>query len=415
MAETHSEAIKKIPVERLRPGMYIHDLGLDWLSHPFLRSRFVLRRDEEVAEILRAGVKELYIDTARGDDDVEGASAVEVRAEVDRELGELAADPPAVSGIPIGEELERAREIHRRAGEVVHDLMRDARLGRAIECGAVETLVAEITESLTRNAGALLSLLNLKRQDDYTFLHCVSVGTLMVSFGRFLKLPEETVRQAGIGGLVHDVGKSKIPLAILNKPDRLTDREFAVIKTHPRTGYSMLLNSRGFGDVPLDVALHHHERIDGTGYPDRLPAERISVIAQMGAICDVYDAITSNRCYHAAIPPTEALRKIVEWSKHQFRRDLVHSFIRSIGIYPVGTLVRLESGRLGVVIDQNANHLLTPVVRVVYDTVRGETLTPAKVDLSAPVGAGGADRIVSDESPSRWQIDPMQVLAEAVD
>jgi HD-GYP domain-containing protein (c-di-GMP phosphodiesterase class II) len=267
-----------------------------------------------------------------------------------------------------------------------------------------------VTGSILRNASALMGLTVIKNKDDYTFLHSVSVCTLMVAFCRSRRMDAETIYQAGIGGLLHDTGKALIPDDILNKPGRLTDDEFAIVKRHPRDGHDLLLRTPGIGAIPLDITLHHHERRDGSGYPERQGADQISELAQMAAIVDVYDAITADRCYHKGIAPAEALRKIYEWSKFQFNPALTQDFMRCVGIYPVGTLVLLESGRLGVVVEAHDTSLLTPKVNVFYSTRSQAYIKPETVDLARGLGFGGADKIVRHESADKWQVDPQRFM-----
>ncbi len=401
--------IKQIDVAQLKTGMFIHDLNCDWLSHPFARSRFLLKESADIDKIHEAGIREIYIDTSRGLDVAEARTAEEVKAAVEREMLAVAAAPaPVPVRESVAEEMVRAQRIHEQAGRVVRDVMRDARLGKAIHTADVESVVTDITTSVSRNSGALLSLLRLKDADDYTFLHCVAVGTLMVTFARHLALDPETVRQAGIGGLMHDVGKMKIPDRVLNKPGKLTDEEFAVIRRHPEEGHAILVASQAVGEIPLDITIHHHERMDGSGYPHRLPAGSITQLARMSAIVDVYDAITSDRVYHKGMSPTDALRKMFEWSKFHFDEKLVHGFMRCIGIYPTGTLVRLESGRLGVVTEQTEGDLLAPRVKVFFSVKNNVYVTPEDVDLSR-----SADRIASHELPEKWGVDPMRFLSAA--
>jgi HD-GYP domain-containing protein (c-di-GMP phosphodiesterase class II) len=288
--------------------------------------------------------------------------------------------------------------------------MHDARLGRAIELERVQPVVENITESILRNSGALIGLLRIKTKDDYTFLHSVSVCALLVAFCRSLGMDAETTRQAGLGGLLHDTGKALVPDAVLNKPGRLTDAEFDIIRRHPRDGYDILRRSPDIGPIPLDITLHHHERMDGTGYPDRQAGQGISKLAQMAAIVDVYDAITADRVYHKGMSAAEALRKIYEWSKFHFDPTLVHAFMRCVGIYPVGTLVLMESGRLGVVTEPHPTNLLAPKVNVFFSTKSNTYITPQQIDLSRPLGRGGADKIVSHESAAKWKIDPMKFM-----
>ncbi|NLR76616.1 HD-GYP domain-containing protein [Leeia aquatica] len=402
--------LKKITVEQIKPGMYVHDLICDWMSHPFVRNQFPLKTEAEIQKIRDAGIHELYIDTDKGLDVSDAPTMEEVNAQLQAEMLEAAQEPVPVIQVSVAAEMERAKKIRHQATRIVRSVMQDVRLGKAINMENVEPLVEDITSSLMRNGGALTSLLRLKTKDDYTFLHSVSVCTLMVTFCKAVGIDTETTRQAGIGGLLHDTGKMKVPDEVLNKPGRLTDEEFEIIKRHPSDGHAILLETQGVGDIPLDITLHHHERMDGSGYPDKLPGDQIHTLAQMAAIVDVYDAITADRCYHKGIPPAEALKKMWEWSKFHFNPKLMQAFMRTIGIYPVGTLVRLESGRVGVVTELHESNMLAPRVKVFF-SIKSNTFIPVQeIDLSKPMGKGGADRILSHEDPAKWKIDPMRYL-----
>jgi HD-GYP domain-containing protein (c-di-GMP phosphodiesterase class II) len=183
------------------------------------------------------------------------------------------------------------------------------------------------------------------------------------------------------------------------------------MKQHVAHGACILQQTRIDADA-ICVPVHHHERLDGTGYPEGLKGEQISLFGQMAAVIDIYDALTSERCYKTAMPPTQALRKLLEWSPHYVKRELVEHFIAHVGIYPLGTLVRLRSGFLGVVISQGEKGLLYPVVRAVYDTRRGARIEPFIVDLSQKARAGNADEILGCESPTRWNVRPEAYLAQ---
>lgn len=408
--DIHHVTQKRVSIEQLKPGMYIHDLGTDWMSHGFLRSRFTLRDDAQIGKIREAGIRELYIDASRGLDVEDAPTREEFDRMIDTDLHKVMA-APIPQKTSIREELGRAREIQARTRTVVKGMMSDVRMGASISLDAFEPLVEEMTESILRNGGALISLGALKDVDDYTFQHCVSVSTLMIALCRQLGLDADATREAGLGALLHDVGKMKTPLEVLNKPGKFTDEEFAIMKRHPEDGYAMLRETPGIGAVPLMITLHHHERIDGSGYPHRLAAQNIPYTAQMAAIVDVYDAISSDRCYHKGMPPPEAVRKIFEWSKFHFNPQLVQAFVRCIGIYPVGALVMLESERLAVVTQQNEANLLQPIVRVFYDARAMRPLFPEHVDLAKPLGHGGGDRIVGHEDPVDWGVNPMLHLA----
>ena len=384
--------LKKIPVSRLRPGMFVQELCGDWMSHPFWRAQFKLSGDAELRRIVDSGIQHVYIDTDRGLDDVEAVAADVVKATVEQEIvAAMSAPDDKTLRVSVREEMSRARKVHEQAHKVVRSMMGDVRLGRAVSLEDAEPVVEAITGSVLRNSGALLGLIGIKNKDDYTFLHSVSVCTLMIAFGRSLGLAGEDLRQGGIGGLLHDLGKMKVPDAVLNKPGRLTDAEFELIKRHPGDGHAVLLETPGIGAVPLDITRHHHERLDGSGYPDRLTGDAISPMSRMAAIVDVYDAITADRCYHKGMPAAEALRKMWEWSSAHFDQKLLQAFMRCVGIYPVGSLVRLESGRLGVVTEQNEGSLLTPRLRVFFSTKSNGYIKPELIDLGRKLGHGGTN------------------------
>jgi len=297
-----------------------------------------------------------------------------------------------------------ARALHREANLIVRDMMADVRLGKQIEMELIEPLVERIVDSIFTQQDALIPLARLKQHDAYTFQHSVSVCALMTTFARNLQLPRPVVHEIAVGALLHDVGKASVPDAILNKPAKLTDAEFAKMKNHVVQSKIILQATPGISAIALDVAAQHHERFDGTGYPNKLAGDAISLYGQMGAIVDVYDAITSNRVYHKGMPPTEALRKLLDWSKFHFKPELVHAFIRAVGIYPAGSLVRLESKRLAVVQAQNPDKLIAPKVTVMFHT-DGYALTPQDLDLRH-----AQDRIVGHEDFATWKLNPAHWL-----
>ena len=405
-----SPMTKKISIEQLKPGMYVSDLGSDWMSHPFLRSAFAVKDEAMVKKIAESGIHEVYIDPSRGDDVPDAPTAEEVTEHLEHEMLKAAVEPVPERRIPAGEEMARAKKIHGEANRIIHNIMKDVRLGQQVKLEQAEPVVMQMTESILRNGGALLSLTRVKNKDDYTFMHSVSVCALLVSFCRAMGMDADTIHLAGIGGLLHDIGKVKVPDKILNKPGRLTDEEFKVMKCHVVESKKILSETDGIAETSIQVAAQHHERHDGSGYPEGLKGEAITRMGQMAAICDVYDAITSERCYHKGLVPHEALRKIFEWSKFHFNPTLVQAFLRTIGIYPVGTLVLLESGRIGVVVEQSESNLLQPRIKLFFDSRKQSYTAPLEVDLAKPLGHGGGDKIVSHESPEKWGIDPLKFL-----
>ena len=392
--------LKRISVQDLRLGMYIHELCGSWMEHPFWRSRFLLTQQNDLKTLLASGIREVWIDTARGADVAQGATArtdEDVAEETEYLLRE-ADKPLSTSATSMADEVRAAMKLCNTAKQSVVDMFSTARMGKAIEVGQALALVEDIANSASRHPHALISLARLKNVDEYTYMHSVAVCGLMIALARQLNMSEEHVREAGLAGLLHDIGKIAITNQILNKPGKLTDTEFAVMKTHPERGLRILQNSDSVSLAVLDVCLHHHEKIDGTGYPHGLRGDDISLLARMGAVSDVYDAITSDRPYKQGWLPAEAIRKMAEWSKGHFDDAVFQAFVKTVGIYPIGSLVRLTSGRLGVVIEQNADSLLTPRVKVFFSTKSRVQIAPEVVDLARQQD----EKIVGRESAETW-------------
>ncbi|MBP7202918.1 MAG: HD-GYP domain-containing protein [Propionivibrio sp.] len=402
--------LKKISVHQLKVGMHLKEFCGSWMEHPFWRTAFVITDPRDIERILESSIKEVWIDSAKGLDVAPGETAVseaESEAQVDEELSQAAEVQRETAPVPASAEFVRAAKICAQSKRAVTSMFQEARMGKAVDTIGAQKLVEEITDSVSRNPGALISLARLKTADDYTYMHSVAVCALMIALARQLDLDEELTQRLGIAGLLHDLGKALMPMDVLNKPGKLTDEEFAIIKTHPEEGYKLLLASTGADDIALDVVLHHHEKTDGSGYPKRLKNEEISLHAKMGAVCDVYDAITSNRPYKAGWDPAESLRRMAEWSNGHFDPTVFQAFVKSLGIYPIGSLVKLKSGRLGLVVEQSKKSLLTPCIKVFYSTRSNARIKPEIIDLSRP---DCPDKIAGREDPSKWNFPDLNEL-----
>jgi putative nucleotidyltransferase with HDIG domain len=397
--------IKKIPVEKLERGMYIHDLGCSWMDHPFLRDSFLISTPEDVRKLRNTDICELYIDTERGKDVPQEPAAKEVRQDT-RTHTDVAEDKSqAPLQVSVFEERARARRIHSHAKQVITNIMHEVRVGRQIELEPVKNAVAPLVSSILRNKDALLGLTRIRHKDKYTFEHSVSVAVLLVSFAKEMELDRDSVIKIGIGGLLHDIGKTRVPNQILNKPGKLTEEEFVIMRGHVVHSREILEQTSGIDPVPLAVAADHHERYDGSGYPNGKEGLEIGLYGRMAAIVDVYDAMTATRVYRKAIEPHEVLRKLIEWSKFQFELELVQRFVQCVGIYPAGTLVSLASGRIAVVLASGTAGLLYPLVRIVYDAHKKKPVPPIDLDLSE-LPADSEERIVGAELSGAWGIDP---------
>ncbi len=394
--------IKKIKVEDVRLGMYIHEIRGNWLEHPFWRKSFTLDNPKDLEKLIDCGLDEIWIDTRKGLDVAADQTVTEpqsnVKPAVDAEPQKIKKNP--VPSVSIEEELESAKKIHSKAKTLVSGMFHEARMGNAFEIEEAGVLVDEVNQSLQRNPNALLSLVRLKNADEYTYLHSVAVCMLMVALAKQLKLDDEQIKQAGVAGLLHDVGKMAIPNDVLNKAGKLTDEEFNVVRQHPQRGFEILKSCYHVSESALDVCLHHHERVDGKGYPDKLSGDALSLFARMGAVCDVYDAISSDRCYKKAWGPAESIHKMASWKDGHFDETIFHAFVKTIGIYPNGTLLKLKSGRLGVVIEQSKKNLTTPIVKIFFSTRANAHIPIEILDLSKET-----DSIVNVEDPLKWQLD----------
>ncbi len=394
--------IKKIAINELQVGMYIHDLDADWVDHNFIRSRFAVKTDKVLEKINKTNLKHVYIDTDKGTNIDTAATVEEVQQELASEAQQLAETKLGLEKqVPVAQEIKQAKSVFKEAHTAMQTLMTDFRLGKQVEVEAIEPITDKMVDSVFRNKDALVSLCRIKNKDQYTFMHSVGVAGLMITFARVLNFSHESIKEIAVGGMLHDIGKMTTPNEILNKPGKLNDQEFVVMRDHVVQSRVILSQTPGITQNALDVAALHHERVDGSGYPDGLKGDEISLVGKMSTIVDVYDALTSIRCYKNAWEPSDALKKLLEWSSNHFEPKLVHEFIRCLGIYPVGTLVELDSGKVGLVIEQNEQDLLKPVLRIFYHSKKRCYLPVKQVDLVKEK----CDFIQSAVPPAKYNID----------
>lgn len=401
--------LKRIAVKDIQLGMFICEFCGSWMEHPFWKTKFLLTDEKDLNAIQASGIKELWIDVTQGAD-LGSAVTGKTEEEVERETEALLMEADKIQTkekVSLEDEIQTAAKLCAKAKDAVIEMFSDARMGKAIQVEQARALVEDISNSVLRQPHALISLARLKTADEYTYMHSVAVCALMIALARQLNLDEDMVREAGFAGLLHDIGKIGIPLKVLNKPGKLTDSEFAIVKSHPEVGAKILIESYDVSPMVLDVCLHHHEKMDGTGYPHGLKGDTISLYAKMGAVCDVYDAITSNRPYKKGWAPAESIRKMAEWSKGHFDEAVFQAFVKTVGIYPTGSLVRLESGRLAVVVEQNETSLLSPRVKVFYSAKTKMPIIQETLDLAKLVGK---EKIIGRESPDDWGFKNLDML-----
>lgn len=359
--------------------MYIHALHSGWLENPFWRKSFLLIKQEDRDEI-RTSIPHVTIDLTKG----RGLTLHPAGANVAPQAPLIGTAPPIARIRPRRRRpptaLELASVTAERATEAVITLFSQARLGRVIRTADLSPIVEEIAQTTAPGAAAMIAVTRLKDKDRYTYIHSVAVGTLMIALGRHLGLSEEDVRVAGMAGLLHDIGKMQVDPQIVDKPGRLNPDELAEMRLHPSLGHSLLVDTEDLDPRILDVCRHHHEKMDGTGYPDGLKGDELSVFARISAVCDVYDAVTSIRSYKRAWSAHEALAQMLAWDGH-LDPDILRAFIIGLGIQPLGALVRLHSNRLGIVSGEGDSPT-SPIVRIFFDVHDQRMIPIHDVDTS---------------------------------
>jgi HD-GYP domain-containing protein (c-di-GMP phosphodiesterase class II) len=415
-----------VPVEELRVGMYVHALNGSWMDHDFWRERFPIDGPAVLERLRRSGVRSVWVDFERSAPGVRPAPASDTVPATPP--GQVAAGPdaaspgeacaPTVAAMPE----PPARTAHQpkarrgvaaaarsiaEARSAVSAIFREARSSGRIDRQLVRDTARSLRTAVEHDPDTMLALLRLKQADEYTSMHSLAVGALLMRLTRTMGMDTQTQDRAVTAGLLHDIGKIAVPRAILDKPGSLDDAEWLIVRRHPIAGHALLLGSGQVDEMALDVCRHHHERVDGDGYPDRLSGAELSTFARMGAVCDVYDAITSDRPYKKGWTPAEALRRMAATRTGHFDELVFRAFVKTIGPFPVGALVRLASQRLALVVASNPGSLRTPTVRVFYSIQLQERVEPRTIDL-----ADGRDSIVDAEDPRAWDLTGLESLLD---
>lgn len=369
---------EKVEVDALRIGMYVAELDRPWLETPFLFQGFPIRTQDELAQ-LQALCNYVYIDVEqsvewswsgpRGAGHIgKSHESVDVRFAtqgINRRVERQKVEYRDKEGFE--QTLPESIMLYSAAKDYIGSVLEDVRLGNSIDTKSARELADRLAENIVKNENALVWLTQLKNRDEYTSMHSINVSVLSLLFGRFLGLDEEELSHLGLGALLHDIGKMRVPPHILNKPGSLDPAESEIMRRHPEFGHAILKEHPELHLAVLHIALSHHERFDGTGYPAGLRGNALNHYALLVSIIDFYDAVTSDRAYHIAISPHEALNMIYARAAKSFPRELVEAFIQCLGIYPIGSLVELESGEVGVVMTVNRQHRLNPILTLVLD------------------------------------------------
>jgi len=391
------KVIRKIGIAELLPGMYVVDLHKSWLEHQLWRSRFPVRDRVQIARLIDAGITEVSIDTVRGRD-----LPLPVRHYDVQQTNVRPKPAPVVS---LGEERRRSGRLLRESCLLLDELTLAAQSGSRVEAARLEPIVGKMIESVARNPDALVPLARIKQMGAYASEHAVATAALIIALGRQQEVPAPELEKMALGAMLKDIGQAAMDARLIGKQGQLSKTEYVIVQSHVEEGLAVLEATSSLPETTVAVVLEHHERYNGSGYPYRMAGDDISLAGRLAAIVDTYDAMTSDRPYRAAMSPTDALRQLYEQGGSQFDPLLVAGLVRTLGIYPVGTLVLLESGHLAVVEQVHAEQPLLPVVNVIYHAGRRQYVAPVQVDLGRKVG-NHYGQIVRAESFQRWGLSP---------
>jgi HD-GYP domain-containing protein (c-di-GMP phosphodiesterase class II) len=392
----------KIEVQDLKLGMYIADLDTPWENTPFVFKGFVLESEHDL-QLIQRGCQFVYVDWERSADSVAVSRILNsmpskpTRPKSKRRFRDLfkksrpihsIINVPATpaSTITFDEEIDTAKDLRQNARSHIYNMLEDVRVGKSIDSSGTIRLISKLVDSIIRNPDALTWMTQLKSRDEYTAMHSFNVCVLSLGFGRHLNISRNGLVELGCGALLHDIGKIRVPLEILNKPGKLTDEEFSEMRNHTTYGKDILTSSPNILRSAVEIAYTHHERMEGQGYPRGLRDKDLSLFSKMVAIVDTYDAITSDRVYRKGRSPVETLGSLYHSRGGSLDKRLVESFIQCLGIFPVGTLVELSNLEVGIVVSSIPESRLLPKVLVVMDKEKRFHRPHRVVDLASEAG-----------------------------
>ncbi len=365
----NAERLVKVNASDIKVGMYMSFPDRPWLETRFLFQGILLTTDKQVSEV-RGQCQHIFVDKNK-------SRAIQTA----REPVPTETVPPPILK-PVEKEFASAQKAHINAKAEIEENLKRMAAGEGINVTRIRSSVKSCVKSIVTNPNALMWLGRLRSKDNYIAEHCLNVGILAIAFGRHLDMSLDELETLGMCGMLHDVGKLKVDQKILDKPSKLSEEEFSLIKDHCRIGKDILSKDENMPKAVIEAAFGHHERMDGSGYPRGLRADSLNLFTRIISIVDTYDAITTNRCYDNSRPATEAIKILFNCRSTQFEPILVEKFIECLGIYPTGSLVELHSGEGAVVIDSNKNSRLNPKVSIVLDEEK-HSRAPLIVDTSS--------------------------------
>jgi HD-GYP domain-containing protein (c-di-GMP phosphodiesterase class II) len=402
-----------IKVADLKQGMIVTKTDKEGIYFPYYGTP--IENDEPIKLLLESGVERVFIRVEVNDMPAEKKQEQEnvIITELQKQTAPDADFSIIKEFAPTIDEVIKAEAIHKKSKEVTKRVLTDIRMGKSLDTESTKSVVNELVMTCLNSPSVFPNMTRLKDFDDYTFTHSLNVSIISIAIGRRLGKSQSELNLIGMAGIMHDLGKMKIPEKILNKPDKLTDEEFRIMKQHPVRGYDLL---KYYTKLPEDVllsVLQHHEKADGSGYPGGINEKQINPMAKIIAIADVYDAVTSDRVYHQGKSPAEALKLIFDGAGKHFNETLVKFFINIMGIYPVGTLTMLDTHEMAVVFDSKQEDILKPVVLVISNE-KGTRITPYLLDLKNQSINTQQKKIISSIKSDSYGVDTNGIIESFV-
>ena len=371
-------------ISEITIGTYVVDIVQQRGTHRLANSGWV-NTESIIQSLILKGIQRVRIDTSK------------------QRHPALSTDDP----LTFNQQVTKGKVIFEQSKVILRKLFEDLSAGILLELAPIKEITNESIDVIFEYPDALAFVINLRKKDDYLLEHSVAVSILITIFARHLRIDKETVKDLAIGAFLHDVGKLKVPDSILNKPGKLTASEYNIVKTHVCESIDSLCETTDIADLSLEVVALHHETLNGNGYPKGLSADNISIYGRMIAICDIFDALTASRCYKDSYPHVKAFRILRELAQDgQLDAQLVDSFIKCMGVYPVGSIVKLNSNRLAIVTSRNQHQSIKPNVRVFYNLDNNSFEVAQCTDLST----SGQPKIIGSVKVDDYNLNMQQVV-----
>ncbi|WP_286937045.1 MULTISPECIES: HD domain-containing phosphohydrolase [unclassified Pseudoalteromonas] len=400
-----------LPISELTPGMFVDSVTKqhEGLNSIKIKTSGLVRNQAIIKRLVTEGVLELLIDFTKGDAAIPDKYKPKSAPSQKSTTSSSKTKPPVVKpAITLEQEFAKASINFEQHNRKLQALYGDVTTGLSVNLKVIDEMANDIVSSVFRNTSAMTILTRIKDKHSYNWRHMINCAIFTAVFAKYLGYKEEAVQQLAMGALLHDLGQAKLPQGIISRPSKLTSSEMDIIKRHVAQGLGLVKGEKGITPLILDMIVNHHERLDGSGYPRGITAEKLSRPARIMAIVDVYDALTADRPHQEGDEPINALRYLLA-NKELFDAELVQHFIKCLGVHPVGTIVKLTNERLALVLEGNKSNPIKPKVKLFYNAKHGHHVTPKDLDLNEP---DQSIKIVSSIKPLDYQINLARLLKE---